>query len=80
MVEDLDELIEARLLLQEISGRRFSSFLFQGEMRALVAADLLRLAWLDAFESASQAKRKWLAWSVTVRDNSTGVPSKNSSL
>jgi len=51
LVEDLDELIEACLLLQEIRGRWFGSFFFQSEMHAFMSAVLLRMARLDAFNA-----------------------------
>jgi hypothetical protein len=51
LVEDLDELIEARLLLKEIRGRWFGSFFFQSEMHAFMPAVLLRMARLDAFNA-----------------------------
>jgi hypothetical protein len=49
LVEDLDELIEARLLLKEIRGRWFGSFFFQSEMHAFMPAVLLRMARYDPF-------------------------------
>ena len=54
LVEDLDELIEARLLLKEIRCRWFGSFLFQSEMHAFMPAVLLRMAWFDAFDANAE--------------------------
>jgi hypothetical protein len=48
---NLDELIEAALLLQEVEGCRLGSFLLQGEVHALVPAVLLRVARLDALDA-----------------------------
>src|SRR5207302_10674546 len=54
VVEDLDEVIEASLLLQEVSRGRLGGFFLQGEMHALVTAVLLGMAGLDSFNSNSQ--------------------------
>ena len=56
VVEDLDELVEAGLLLQEIWSRRFGGFFFQGQMHALMTAILLRMARLDAFDADAEAQ------------------------
>ncbi|MDR6817447.1 hypothetical protein J2X76_002623 [Neorhizobium sp. 2083] len=48
-VEFLDEIVEASLLLQEIVSGRLGCFKFQCQMHALMAAVLLRVARLDAF-------------------------------
>ena len=56
LVENLDELIEARLLLKEIRSRWFGSFFFQSEMHAFMPAVLLRMAGLDAFDADAQPK------------------------
>jgi len=56
VVEDIDEFVEARLLLEEIRGRWFGSFFFQSEMHALVTAILLRMAGLDAFDRDAEAE------------------------
>jgi hypothetical protein len=50
LVEDADELIEPSLLLQEVFGRRLSGFLLQREIHALMAAILVGMARLDAFD------------------------------
>lgn len=55
-IELVDEGIEAGLLLQAIEACRASGFLFQGEMHALIAAVLLRLTGLDAFDSDAQSQ------------------------
>jgi hypothetical protein len=46
--EAFDEVIELGLLLQKIAAGRLGRFELQGQMRALVAAVLLRMAWPDA--------------------------------
>jgi len=43
VVIDVDEMVEAGLLLQEIGACGFSGFLLEREMHALVAAILLRM-------------------------------------
>ena len=48
---NLDELIEAALLLQEVEGGRLGSFLFQGEVHTFVSAVLLRVTRLDALDA-----------------------------
>ena len=55
VVENIDELVEAGLLLQKIGCGGFGGFFFQGQMHAFVAAVLLRMAWLDAFYTNAQA-------------------------
>jgi hypothetical protein len=54
VVEDLDKLIKAGLLLEEIPGRRLGGFFFQGEMHALVTAILVWVTRLDAFDAHAQ--------------------------
>src|SRR3989442_5441583 len=49
-VELLHEGVEAGLLLQAVGARRSGGLLLQGQMHALVAAVLLRMAGLDAFD------------------------------
>ena len=56
MVEDLNELIEASLLLQKVGGRRFGGFFLQGEMHALVTTVLLGSTGFDALDANTQAK------------------------
>ena len=41
VVEDVDELIKASLLLKEIRGRRLGGFFFQSEMQTFMTAVLL---------------------------------------
>src|SRR5437762_7082159 len=50
LVEGGDELIETRLLLQEVLGGRLGGLLLERQMHALMAAVLLRVARLDAFD------------------------------
>ena len=56
MVEDLNKLVEARLLLQKICGRWLGGFFLQGEMHALMTTILLGMTWLDAFDANAEAK------------------------
>jgi len=49
-VELAHEGIERGLLLQSIEARRASSLLLQGQMHALMASILLRMAGLDALD------------------------------
>lgn len=56
LVVNLDEVIKALLLLQEVEGGRFGGFLFQGQMHALVPAVLLRVAGLDALEADAESE------------------------
>jgi len=55
LVVAVDEVIKARLLLQNVRGGRLRCLLFQGEMHALVAAVLLGMARLDALDVNAQA-------------------------
>ena len=55
-IELLDEGIEAGLLLQAVHAWWSGGFLLQGEVHALVAAVLLRVAWLDAFDCDAEAE------------------------
>jgi hypothetical protein len=54
VVEHVDKLVEAGLLLQEIGGRRFSGFFLQSEVQAFMTAVLLRMAWFHAFDPDPQ--------------------------
>ena len=54
LIEDVDELIEAGLLLQEVGSGRFGGFLLQGEMHTFMTAVLLRMARLNAFDTDAQ--------------------------
>ena len=54
VIEDLDELVEASLLLQEIPCCWLGSFFFQSEMHAFMTAVLLRMARFDAFDADAQ--------------------------
>src|SRR6516225_4740756 len=56
VVEDLEELVEAGLLLQKISTGWLGGFFLQGEMHAFVPAVLLRMPRLDAFNANAQAE------------------------
>ena len=56
VVEDLNELVEARLLLEKISRRRLGGFFLQGEVHALVTTVLLRRTWFDPFDADPQAQ------------------------
>jgi hypothetical protein len=51
VVEDLDKLIEAILLLKNISSGRFGGFFLQSEMHAFMTTVLLRMARLDPFDA-----------------------------
>jgi hypothetical protein len=54
-VEGIDELIEPCLLLQEVLGRGFCGLSLEGQVHALVASVLLRVAGLDALDVDTQA-------------------------
>jgi len=56
VVEDLDQLVEAGLLLKKIGGGGFGRFFFQGEVHAFVTAVLLGMSWRDGFNADSQAQ------------------------
>ena len=49
VVKGSDELIEARLLLQEVPGGGLAGFLPERQMHALVTTVLLGMPWFDAF-------------------------------
>ena len=50
LIEGADELIEARLLLQEVLGGRLGGLLLERQMHALMAAVLLRVSGLDTLK------------------------------
>ena len=54
VVKDVDEFVEARLLLKEICGSWFGSFFLQSEMHAFMTAVLLGMARLDPFDADAQ--------------------------
>ena len=56
MVEDVDKIIEPGLLLQEVETGRLGGFFLQGQMHALVAAILLRMARPDPFDPNAEAE------------------------
>ena len=56
VIEAVDELIEAFLLLQQVVRGRFSGFLLQGQVHPLMAAVLLRTPGLDALDRDAQAQ------------------------
>jgi hypothetical protein len=55
-IEDVDKPVEAGLLLQEVGSGGLSGFFLQGEMHAFLAAVLLGMAWLNAFDADAQAQ------------------------
>ena len=55
-VELLDEGIEAILLLQTVCAWRAGRLFLESKVHALVAAILLRMTWLDAFDGDAKAK------------------------
>src|SRR5437879_6309009 len=54
VVEDLHELVEARLLLKKIAGRRLGGLFLQGQMHALMAAVLLGVARLNPLDANTE--------------------------
>jgi hypothetical protein len=56
LVVALDEAIELRLLLQEVSRRRLGRLLLECQMHPLVAAVLLGVTWLDALDADTQSQ------------------------
>ncbi len=56
LVEFADEGIEARLLLQAVCAGRAGGLLLQGQMHALMAAVLLRVAGFDPLQGNSQSQ------------------------
>src|SRR5580704_4575580 len=56
VVEDFDEVVEASLLLQEVASGRLGGFFLQREMHAFMAAVLLGMSGLDAFNADPQAE------------------------
>ena len=55
-IELVHEVVEAGLLLQAVQAWRAGGFLLQGEVHALVAAVLLRMARLDALDGDAEAQ------------------------
>jgi hypothetical protein len=53
----VDEVIELGLLLQEVVAGRLGGLQLQGQMHALMAAVLLRVAGLDALDLDAEAER-----------------------
>jgi len=58
VIEFIHEIVEAGLLRQAVSASRLRCFFFQGEMPALMAAILLGVAWLDAFNGDAKPQPK----------------------
>src|SRR5262249_43701433 len=56
VVEDLNEFVEAGLLLQEVGSGRLGGFFFQSEMHALVTTILLGSTGFDPLDANTQAK------------------------
>src|ERR1035438_9374034 len=56
IIKDLDEFVEPGLLLQEISTGGLGGLFLQGEMHAFVAAVLLGMARLDAFDANTETQ------------------------
>jgi hypothetical protein len=56
LVEGIDELIEAGLLLEEVFSSWLGGFLLESQMHALVAPVLLRVAGLDALDADPEAQ------------------------
>jgi transposase InsO family protein len=54
LVEFLYEIVEAGLLLETVRAGRPRGLFLQGQMHALMAAVLLRMAWLDALDGNAQ--------------------------
>jgi hypothetical protein len=55
-IELVHESVEAVLLLQAVCAGRAGCFPLEGEVHALVAAVLLRMAGLDAFDCDAEAE------------------------
>ena len=55
-IELVDEVVEAGLLLQAVDAGRAGCLLLEGEVHALVAAVLLRMAGLDALDGDAEAE------------------------
>jgi hypothetical protein len=55
VVEVLDEVIELRLLLEEVLRRWLGGFLLERQMHPFVAAVLLRVAGFDALDADHRA-------------------------
>ena len=50
VVVALDELVEARLLLQQVLGSRLGGVLLEGQVHAFMATVLFGVTWLDALD------------------------------
>ena len=50
VVVEVEEVVEPGLLLQEVLGGRLGGLFLQGQVHALMAAVLLRMAGLDALD------------------------------
>ena len=56
MVEDLNEFVEASLLLQEVGGRRLGGFFLQSEMHAFMTTILLGRTGFDPFDTDPESQ------------------------
>ena len=56
MIEDLDKLVEARLLWQEVCRGWLGGFFLQSEVHAFVTAILLGVTRLDTLDADAEAK------------------------
>jgi len=56
VVVNIDEAIDAFLLLEKVEGGRLCGFLFQGQVHAFVPAVLLGTPWPDAFDSDAKSQ------------------------
>jgi len=54
VVEDIDKVVEASLLLEEVFRGGLSGFFLQGEVHAFVTVVLLWMPVLDAFDANAQ--------------------------